>query len=238
VRGESDTLYVVPHGERESVEVFNLDGRDENLRLTWVGCVVYPAGVYGNGVTALPNGAFAATSFMDPRDPKAFAKLEAAEPMGAVLIWRRKSGWQILPGAAGISAPNGIEASADGKTLYVAGAGDETVVRLRVDGTDRQAVIKTGFHTDNLRWGDDGALYAAGQRDSIENLLKCAHNTEKRCDSPFSVMRIDPKTLAARDVVRDPGHPEFGAASTALKLGHEYWLGTPHGDRIAITPAN
>lgn len=238
VPGQSDTLYVVHHGERESVEVFKLNGRDTALRLTWLGCVLYPAGVYGNGVTALPGGAFAATSFMDPRDPKAFAKLEAREPMGAVLIWRPKSGWEILPGAAAISAPNGIEASRDGKTLYVAGTGDETVVRLRLDGSGRRAVIKTGFHTDNLRWGDDGYLYAAGQRDTVQSLLECAPNTDRRCDNPFSVMRIDPKTLAAREVVREPGHSEFGAASTALKVGGAYWLGTPHGDRIAILPAH
>jgi hypothetical protein len=50
-------------------------------------------------------------------------------------------------------------------------------------------------------------------------------------------MRIDAKTLAAREVVHDPGHPEFGAASTALRLGRAYWLGTPHGDRIAILPS-
>ena len=88
------TLYVVHHGERESVEVFKLDARGASPRLTWVGCVVYPAGVFGNGVAALPGGAFAATSFMDPRDPKAFAKMEAGEPMGGVLIWRLKTGWR------------------------------------------------------------------------------------------------------------------------------------------------
>jgi hypothetical protein len=235
--GGTDTLYVVHHGERESVEVFKLDARGATPRLSWVGCVVYPAGVFGNGIAALPGGAFAATSFMDPRDPKAFAKMEAGEPMGGVLIWRLKTGWRIVPAAASISADNGIEVSADGKSMFVAGSGDLTVVRLRVDGTGRPAVIKTGFHTDNLRWGDDGYLYAAGQRDTVQNLLACAPNTDKRCDNPFSVMRIDPKTLAAHEVVHDPGRPEFGAASTALKLGGAYWLGTPHGDRIAITPA-
>jgi hypothetical protein len=231
------SLYVVHHGERESVEVFRLEAHGAVPRLTWVGCVVYPAGVFGNGVVALPGGAFAATSFMDPRDPKAFAKIEAGEPMGGVLVWRPKTGWRTIPAADAISADNGIEASADGKALFVAGSGDQTVVRLRVDGTGRPAVINTGFHTDNLRWGDDGYLYAAGQRDTVQNLLACAPNTAKRCDSPFSVMRIAPETLATQEVVRDPGHPEFGAASTALKVGREYWLGTPHGDRIAITPA-
>jgi len=235
--GKVHSLYVVHHGDRESVEVFELDARGQIPLLIWVGCAVYPAGVFGNGVAALPGGTFAATIFLDTRDPKSMAKIAAGEPEGGVLIWRPTSGWRIVPDAAAISADNGIEASANGKLLFVAGSGDQTVVRLSIAGTSRRDIIKTGFHTDNLRWGDDGYLYAAGQRDSVENLLKCAPNTDKRCDSAFSVLRIDPKTLETREVVHDPGRPEFGAASVALKVGGEFWLGTPHGDRIAITPA-
>lgn len=39
------TLYVVHHGTRESVEVFEVDGRATPPALTWVGCVVrwYPS---------------------------------------------------------------------------------------------------------------------------------------------------------------------------------------------------
>jgi hypothetical protein len=236
--GKTGTLYVVHHGERESVEVFKLDARRPVPQLTWVGCVVYPAGASGNGVVSMPGGAFAATSFMDTQDPKSPAKILAGEPTGGVLIWRPESGWQTLAGAAAISADNGIEASADGKELFVAGWGDQTIVRLPVNGTGRRDVIKTGFHTDNLRWGSDGYLYATGQRDSVQNLFTCAPNTDKRCDNPFSVLRIDPKTLRTREVVHDPGRPDFGAASVALKVGREFWLGTPHGDRIAIAPAN
>jgi hypothetical protein len=234
--GETRTLYVVHHGDRESVEVFELDARPPTPQLTWLGCVVYPAGVSGNGVAALPGGAFAATNFMDTQDPKSAAKMLAGEPTGGVLIWHPNHGWRSLPGAASISADNGIEASADGKQLFVAGWGDQTVVRLPVGGTGHRDVIKTGFHTDNLRWGPDGYLYAAGQRDSLQNLFKCAPNTDKRCDSPYSVLQIDPRTLQAREVVHDAGRPEFGAASVALKVGDNFWLGTPHGDRIAIAP--
>jgi hypothetical protein len=236
--GGTHTLYVVHHGERESVEVFELDARLLTPHLTWVGCAVYPAGASGNGVAALPGGAFAATNFLDTQDPNSIAKMLAGEPTGGVLVWRPKTGWRVVPAAASISADNGIEASADGKQLFVAGWGDQTVVRLPVRGTGRRDVVKTGFHTDNLRWGADGYLYATGQRDSLQNLLKCAPNTSKRCDNPFSVLRIDPKTLRTREVVHDPGGPEFGAASVALKVGGNYWLGTPHGDRIAIAPAN
>jgi hypothetical protein len=71
--------------------------------------------------------------------------------------------------------------------LFVAGSADETAVRLSLDGTPGdQAVIKTGFHTDNLRWGSDGFLYAAGQRGTVRNLWACAPT--QRCTSPFSVV--------------------------------------------------
>jgi len=107
----------------------------------------------------------------------------------------------------------------------VAGSGDETVVRLSLDGTPgKQAIIKTGFHTDNLRWGSDGFLYASGQRDTVANLFACAPNTRQRCTSPFSVVRIDPATLQMQEVIHHPGGPSFGAASTALRrIGDEYW---------------
>jgi hypothetical protein len=144
-----------------------------------------------------------------------------------------------LPEAAAISADNRVAASSDGKQLFVAGSEDETVVRLSLDGrAGERALIKTGFHTDNLRFGSDGFLYAAGARDSLANLLACAPNTKQICTSPFVVMGIDPVTFQTRQVVRYPGGPTFGAASTALRIGDQYWLGTPHGDRIAIAPAN
>ena len=232
-------LHVVHHGERESVEVFKLKAGAVAPDLTWVGCVVYPAGVFGNGVAALPGDAFAASNFLSTNDPKAVDKLMAGQPEGGMLIWRPKTGWEDVPDAAAISADNGVAASPDGKQLFVAGSGDETVVRLSLDRKpgDR-AVIRTGFHTDNLRWGSDGFLYAAGARDTLANLWACAPNTKQRCTSPFSVMRIDPATLQTREVIRHPGGPTFGAASTALRIGDEFWFGTPHGDRIALAPAN
>jgi hypothetical protein len=228
---------VVHHGERESVEVFKLKGGAKAPTLTWVGCVVYPPGASGNGVAALPGGAFAASNFISTNDPKAVDKLMAGQPEGGMLIWRPKTGWEDVPDAAGISADNGVEASPDGKRLFVAGWGDETVVRLSLDQPGHPAVIQTGFHTDNLRWGSDGFLYATGQRDTAPNLMACAPNTKQLCTNPFSVLRIDPATPQTREVVRHPGGPTFGAASTALRIGDKFWLGTPHGDRIAIAPA-
>jgi hypothetical protein len=67
-RASEHMLYVVHHGERESVEVFNLATGPAAPTLTWVGCVLYPAGVFGNGVAPLPAGAFAATNFFSTND--------------------------------------------------------------------------------------------------------------------------------------------------------------------------
>ena len=105
------TLYVVHHGERESVEVFKLKAGPVAPTLTWVGCVLYPPGVLGNGVAALPDGAFAASHFLSTNDPKSFDKLTAGEPEGGMLIWRPKTGWEDVSAAAAISADNGVEAS-------------------------------------------------------------------------------------------------------------------------------
>ena len=55
-------LYVVRHGVRESVEVFEVDASGETPTLTWVGCAVAPDALSLNAVVPLPDGGFAATS--------------------------------------------------------------------------------------------------------------------------------------------------------------------------------
>ena len=90
------TLYVVHRGERESVEVFKLKTGAVTPTLTWVGCVLYPAGVLGNGVAALPGDAFAASNFMSTNDATAADKFMAGEPEGGMMVWRPKTGWEDL----------------------------------------------------------------------------------------------------------------------------------------------
>jgi hypothetical protein len=230
-------LLVVHHGERESIEVFRFKAAATAPALTWIGCVVFPPGVSANGVTALPGGGIAATSFMDTDDSDALKKLSAGQPTGGVLIWRPRRGWQKLSAAVGISAPNGVEATPDGRQLFVAGWGDQTVNRLSIgEDQSQRDIVRTGFHTDNLRWGSDGFLYAAGQRDTVPDLMACATKS-KICPGPFSVLKIDPTTFKTVEVLRHPGDPRFGGASTALEIGGQFWLGTPRGARVAVIAA-
>jgi hypothetical protein len=51
------------------------------------------------------------------------------------------------------------------------------------------------------------------------------------------VVRIDPKTLAVRDVLTRPDDATFAGNTTAIEVGKNLWLGSYRGNRIAIVPA-
>src|SRR5258708_15202501 len=62
-RNAVHTLYVVHHGGRESIEVFELDARPKSPTLTWIGCAVAPDPIGLNSVVGLPDGGFITTNF-------------------------------------------------------------------------------------------------------------------------------------------------------------------------------
>ena len=63
------TLFVVRHGGRGAIEVFEVDGRGKTPSVTWIGCVLAPAGGPAapahdfNSVIWLPDGGLAVTRF-------------------------------------------------------------------------------------------------------------------------------------------------------------------------------
>ena len=57
-------LFVVAHGGRESVEVFEVDARQSTPTLTWIGCAVASDPVGLNSVRWLADGGFIATNFL------------------------------------------------------------------------------------------------------------------------------------------------------------------------------
>jgi DNA-binding beta-propeller fold protein YncE len=90
----------------------------------------------------------------------------------------------------------------------------------RGGGTVRRDVVPLGFRVDNLRWAPDGKLFAAGQGDKTSNVVK-----------------VDPKTLAVREVITQPDSGGFGSASAAIQVGNEIWVGSYRSNRIATFPA-
>ena len=176
--GGRHTLYVVRHGAREAIEIFELDARGPRPVLTWTGCAPAPDGVTFNSVAALPAGGFAATHF--------------ARPEGRVWEWAPDAGWTAVPGTE-TNGPNGIVASPDGRWLYIGGWGTRSLIRVsRGENPVRQDAVEVGFHIDNVRWAPDGSLLAAGHLG----------------DAPRVDLRVPgPAALRRGDVARGAGRP-------------------------------
>lgn len=219
----SHTLYVVRHGQREAIEVFEVDVGGASPVLTWVGCVIAPESVVFNSVVALPGGGIAATHFQ--------------LPMGALWEWQPGSGWAKVPGSD-TPGPNGLEVSADGRWFYIGGWGSMSLIRLSRGQTPIQTdSVDVGHHIDNVRWAPDGSLLAAGHLGQTPSaIFECLG--QGQCDGVVSlVTRVDPEQLTAQEIVRYPSNELMILGTVAIQVGEEIWLGGIAGsDRIARFP--
>lgn len=107
------TLYLVHHGFRESIEIFEIDTRSQTPAFTWIGCVVAPQTAGLNSVSPLPGGGFVATS-----PNRRGVPAPSPENTDEVWEWQAQAGWNITQGSES-QGPNGIEVSQDGRWLYV-----------------------------------------------------------------------------------------------------------------------
>ena len=220
--GGRHTLYVVGHGARESIEVFELDAAGSQPALTWIGCAVAPEGIGLNSVVALPEGGFTATS-PATRD---------------IWEWQSGAGWTRVPGSEEIG-PNGIELSRDGEWYYVGGYAAQALIRLSRNRTPpEQHPIPVDHYIDNVRWGAGNTLLAAGHigptRASIGECIRGGN-----CEGVSSrVTRIDLDTLTAEEIVNYPSNDLLLLGTAAIDVGDEIWVGqVAEGDRIARFPA-
>lgn len=217
--GASHTLYVVHHGTRESIEVFEVDTSGTTPDLTWVGCAPALSTLSLNSVVALPGGGFATTS----------------GPTDDVWEWHTETGWARIPGSQG-TAPNGLEISNDGRWLYIAGWSQEKLTRISLNETPvQQQVIDLGFRPDNLRMSLDGSvIFASGHTDKDGRSIT---DPREPLRETTNVAAIDPDTLEFRRIFEHSAMDGFVAATTAVQIGDEMWLGSYRGDRVAYFPA-
>jgi len=223
-RNSVHAVYVVNHGKRESIEVFQLDAKVNPPALTWIGCVVAPDPIGLNEVLPLADGGFIGTDFLARGDNAARARMSAGEVNGALWQWHTGKGWEKIPGSEA-SGANGLEISKDGKTLYVAGWGNQTFFKMSLGQTPvKREDIKLSFRPDNVRWAPDGSLYVTGQGGTGQ-----AQTT--------NIVKIDPGTLKVTEILTQANTPEFGSGTVTVQVGKELWVGSFRGDRIAIFPA-
>lgn len=219
-------LFVVLHGGRESVEVYEVDARQPTPVLTWIGCAVAPEPIGLNSVRGLPDGGFIATNFLVRTGfgGPAMKAMMSGETNGELWEWHTASGWQKLPGSEAAGA-NGLEMSDDGRTLYVAAWGSQSFFTVtRGTTAPSRNEVPLGFRVDNIRWARDRSILATGQGGNPGSQATI-------------VVKLDPRTLERREILRHPDTPRFGAGTVAVEVGDTLWVGSFRGDRLAIFPA-
>ena len=243
--GTHSVLYVVNHGGREAVEVFDVDVSRDGPRFTWTGCVVAPQGFWPDAVAALPDGGIVVTAMMDSSDPDgSMKKLLHGEPVGEIKEWHPGVGFTDIPASVGFLAPNGVIVSPDGKYIFVAMSTGRQVARItRGQHPPKVDVSPTGIMPDNLRWSASGRSILVGGHDISTELFierirasMAPSNEGGNVDSPFKILRMDPETMQMTEVLKSGVYGVMGGGTGAIEVGNKLWVSTCKGDRIAIFP--
>lgn len=236
--GPHRVLYAVNHGGRESVEVFTVDLSQDMPKLTWTGCVVAPNGFWPDAVASLPDGGIIVTSLWDPTDADRMNKLSNGQVVGALDEWHPGKGWTPVAGSEGMSGPNGVIVTPDGRDVYVAVWSGKQLTRInRSQNPAKVDTIPTGILTDNVRWGPGGkSIFVGGQDATVKQVLECFESSAANCNVPFRIYRMDPATLKLTDVVKSGVYGVMGAGTGAIQVGNKIWVSSFRADRIGIFP--
>ncbi len=226
----------VGHGAREAVELFYLEGRDDDATLNWAGCVPLPESTTGNDVVIEPDGALVVSNYMPAAGGVAMLyhslRSELGAATGDLMSWSRASGWRHLEGSAA-RTPNGVASSPDG-FLFYAETGAGWVSRIPRGGLAPDASperIETGGNPDNLSWSLAGKLLAVVHTDGLA-FVSCALGGLP-CETGWSLFEIDPSTLDARELFHHSGEV-IGAAASATPLGDRIYIGAVFDDRVGV----
>lgn len=233
------TLYVVGHGGREAIEVFDVDATGEKPRLTWRGCILTPDGMAANSVASFPDGSLLITIPLRTGIPISDAL--AGKPTGGVYAWSPgDTGFTLVEGTE-MPYANGIEVSANGEEFYVASSGLFNVTAFSNTNPAR-ALRRTdtlGFLPDNVHTDAQGRLLTAGLNidDPVCGNLMQSNDFDfeafMTCPRAFTVWAIDPESMRGRALATGPANVKFSNITMALPVGEELWIGTFSGDRIA-----
>jgi hypothetical protein len=224
-------LYACNHGDRHAIEIFEIEIRDPVPTATWVGCIPLPAGTLAAGVVPLRDGGVLVSSFYDPRDDEAWARMARREPTGSLWEWHAASGFRQLQ-TGGISGANGLEVSHDERTIYAsAWSASELLILDRFSGSLRR--VPLDFLPDNIKRAASGCLFIAGQRSTVGRIAACKG---PNCPQDWIVVRFDPSNDQVLPLVARPGNELINYACAAMEVNGTLYI-TARGDRrVAYIP--
>ena len=225
---------VVNHGERETIEMFELVGEGAQSSLGWRGCIEPAPETFMNDVVGLPNGDVIYTRMLHTAGTLVEQLLSVAGfDTGELWRWNQASGLRRLPGTEA-NQPNGLEVSSDGRHVFANMYMTQELWKVDVDSGE---VVATASVTrpDNSAWGSDGRLWVASHSDSIPNMLACAGQQDTACGARFEIVAVEPETMATETIFEHRG-PPMGAATVAVPQGGRIYMGSFVGDRLISIP--
>ena len=222
-------LYVVNHGGRESIEMFELKPAAGSWALVWRGCVV---GAHDyNDVAILPDGGFVGTYPTGLAAPGSNAF--GGGVSGYVVRWTPGKGESEIMGTR-IPYPNGVVVSADGRDMYVNWFAAREVHKYDLNAAKETGSVKVDFMPDNLTWTKQGRLLVAGVKGARGD---CPEGSGRPCIQGFGVAEIDPGKMQARTIFDSATtDPLMTGVSVAFAVGDSIYLGAFQGDRLVKIP--
>ena len=231
-------VYVVNHGGRESIEMFELKQAGGTSTLVWHGCVVSTQAF--NDVAAQPDGSFIATHPTALQPPAGQGKgapsfdLFSGQASGYVSRWTPGKGEAELPGTRA-GYPNGVLVSADGRSMYFNAWTAKEVHKYDLKAGKETGMVKLDFMPDNISWTSKGTMLAAGVKGTRGD---CPAGSGTPCIQTFGVAEIDPAKMQAKTMFDSEGKGALiPGVSEALQVGNSLYIGAFQGDRIVKIPA-
>jgi hypothetical protein len=219
------SLYTTSHGAREAIEIYDLDLRATAPILTWKGCVLLQQDSYHNSVARLADGGFVTTRMRDQNYSGGGGA--PAGITGHLVEWHPGGRPQPLPDT-GMSLPNGIDVSNDERYIYVAAIGSQELVRFDRRATPMaKRTVSLPIRPDNVHWATNGKLLTAGP-----NYVAPAVCSGAGCATGWSVLEVDPETLAFSRLGGADQTAAMQRVSSAMRVGDDIWVGS-NDDRIA-----
>ena len=141
--------------------------------------------------------------------------------------WHPGGQLQPLAGTE-LSLPNGIDVSKDERYVFVAAIGSQEVVRFDRRATPiAKRAVSLPISPDNVHWATNGKLLTAGP-----NYVAPAVCSGAGCASGWSVLEVDPETLAFSRLGGADQTAAMQRVSSAMRVGDDIWVGS-NDDRIA-----
>jgi hypothetical protein len=231
-------LYVVNHGGRESIEIFEVRFSEEAPQLTWIGCVLMPNAIAANSVASYSDGTILASVLTHPG--KTITDFVRGGITGGVYEWRPGSeSFELLRGTE-LPGNNGLETMPDDRGFYVVAFGWRSVVAFSRSDSSKPLwrVQAPGFMPDNIHWSDGRLLLAGMQFDepACGGLRKIVEGRadDMRCHRGYTVAQLDPATTEFRILAYGEPDPVFNGVSAAVFVDADLWLASYQSDRIAV----